>query len=176
MTNPNTDQPDLIECRIPFAGFYETTHSHEIDDHMEMSRGENWYDQDYGTEYKDLELEYCEGYTAAFAEAVGVALTFKEMTSPREYNFTTDRIFCTVSAADVERLKAELDLEAMAALVKDHFTSYDGFLSFYSNSYDEWLNQAEPFDHNQICALLECTANQRDPEWEMWIREDIYLN
>lgn len=170
-----------IEIKIPFSGFYETIHSNDIDRHFEWLYNLDddpeidWYDQLQPGEYKKAEIEYCKQYTQLFSELVDVPMTFKEMTSPREYNFSTDRIFCNMNADELTKIKNRLDHDKMTELVKRKFTSCDGFMSFYSNSYDEWLNQSEPWDHNQISTALECLADEADPEWRLYIGEDIEL-
>ena len=124
-------------------------------------------------QYKAAEVEYCKEYTEAFSKLIGIPLKFNDMTSPREYNFMTDRIFAEISEADVEKLKEIVDPIAIRLYVRNHFTSYDGFSSFYDNDYDRWLKQDEPFDHNQIGALLDCYAPQVDEEWNLTLYYDM---
>lgn len=186
----------MPETTIPFSGFYETIHSHAVGDHALMEYGcdnedhakPEWTDTEScdndrcsskatSEQFKALEAEYCREYVKNFSELIGIPLKFKEMTSPREYNFTTDRIFAEISEADVEKLKEEVNLKAMREHVRKHFTSHEGFSSFYSGDYDMWLlKQEEPFDHNQIGALLEVWAEEVDSDWEMEVYEDTQGN
>ncbi len=60
--------------------------------------------------------------------------------SPREYNFKTDELDFTV---DIDETKLREALEALrgdaefAVYLREHFTSYDGFMSFTPNNYAE---------------------------------------
>jgi len=78
------------------------------------------------------------------------------MSSPREYNFGTDRLFVNVPAVELARMRAELDESLMDKATARLFTSYDGFSSFYSADWktdSEWA-EFEGWDHNQNYALL----------------------
>lgn len=89
-----------------------------------------------------------------------IGMTFESMDSPREYNFTTDRVYGLVPLKTMReifrRSKAE-NHETLAAVVRDTFTSYDGFASFYSPDLDSWLAKAgrlQDWDHNELGTLL----------------------
>lgn len=172
-----------METTVPFSGFYGTIHHHAIMDRYEVGddvdvdegEGKKRYDE-YLKNYKEEEINYCREYTKNFSELIGIPLTFKEMTSPREYNFMTDRIFAEISADDVEKMKKAVDPAIIRALVKKKFTSLDGFCSFYDNDYDEWLKQQEPWDHNQVGTLVEAYAIWIDPDWEMEVYDDTQGN
>ena len=185
----------MVETTIPFSGLYETVHYYAVGNHLLMEYGcdneehskPEWTDRescDYercsskatNEQFKFAELEYCREYVKNFSKLIDIPLTFKDMSSPREYNFMTDRIFAEISEADVEKLKREVEPDRIREYVKKHFTSYDGFMSFYDNSYDEWLKQGKPFDHNQIGALLECYADQVDEKWEEEVYDDTQGN
>jgi len=184
-----------METTIPFSGFYETLHAAVVGerlineygcDNEEHSKPE-WTDIDScnydrcsskatSEEYKAAEAQYCAEYVKNFSALIGIPLVYKTMTSPREYNFMTDRIFAEISERDVRMLRLKIDPVAIRKWVEDHFTSRDGFSSFYSGSYDEWLKQDKPFDHNQIGALLAVYASQVDAGWEMEVYEDTQGN
>lgn len=172
-----------METTIPLSGFYETIHHHAIEDRYDVGdgvdvdegEGKKRYDE-YLKNYKEEEINYCREYTKNFSELTQIPLKFKEMTSPREYNFTTDRIFAEIHEDDLWMLKNIVDPVKIREYVKKHYTSRDGFMSFYDNSYDEWLKQEKPFDHNQIGALLEVYAEQVDSDWEMEVYDDTQGN
>lgn len=85
-------------------------------------------------------------------------LEFDEMTSPREYNFETDRLFATVPAYIMRRLFAKSRREGhetLAAVILRRFTSRSGFISHYPASLADWL--AKPlvdWDCNELGTLL----------------------
>ncbi|MDE3023040.1 MAG: hypothetical protein KGI54_14525 [Pseudomonadota bacterium] len=87
-----------------------------------------------------------------------IGLTFESMDSPREYNFTTDRIYASVPVFVLRKLfkrSREEKHRTLAAVIKKRFTSYDGFYSFYSNDLGDWLNRPlAEWDHNELGTLL----------------------
>ncbi len=83
---------------------------------------------------------------------------FESMDSPREYNFTTDRVYATIPDAIVrhmfKRSKAE-NHATLAAVIAERFTSCDGFISFYSRHLVDWLEKPfSDWDHNELGTLL----------------------
>ena len=64
-----------------------------------------------------------------------------EMTSPRYYNFETDRVWADVELADdwMDTVREFMVKNAdwLRDRVKDDWTSYDGFMSFMSNNFDD---------------------------------------
>lgn len=175
---------------IPFDGFYESYSSEKIEEvlgisdndyyswNQENPKGEEETDEQYSdrrdayfdkirdeSDYLAIKQEYCKAYVDAFAEDNGIALTYESLSSPREYNFTTDRIFCEITPEEVKRLVSLLDREKFAEYVKENFTSCDGFSSFYSNNADEWkIDDTESLDHNQIGAIIECLTAEHIAE------------
>lgn len=158
---------------IPFSGFYESLHDSQIDDCVE-----GMFQDDSGNrifpelaerlfrscDFHQVYEKYAADYTAAFAHEFGLkSLVFESLSSPREYNFTTDRIFATIDESEVLDLLGRVDLDAFAAQVKERFTSYDGFMSFYSPDIGTWGPPAE-WDHNQVGTLLLAHANEQSNE------------
>lgn len=138
-----------------FSGFYNSIHSAAFDNELdEIMMEEN-------CEYDDLEYtynyeNYCSEYVNAFNSEYKFNLEFEKFSSPREYNFTTDRLFCFIDDNDLAKLATALNSREFAVLVMERFTSRDGFSSFYSNNIAEWL--AKPladYDHNELGTLLD---------------------
>ena len=68
----------------------------------------------------------------------------KVMDSPREYNFTTDRVYAHIPVNVVLALFARSAAEGHARLretIRERFTSYDGFHSHYDTTLDTWLER-----------------------------------
>ncbi len=173
----------MPSINIPFPGFYESLLSGELDsveerhveyaaeehelEHPEHLRldarelGEVLFDTiDYAAAHQYLAREYVASADHILSDELGfpVRLKFEEMTSPKFYNFETDRVFVNVPWRTVAMLKriSLADCHAtLAATIKERHTSYDGFHSFYSNDLAEWL--AKPmteWDHNELGTLL----------------------
>lgn len=87
-----------------------------------------------------------------------IGLEFEEMTSPREYNFQTDRLFAKVPLKvmrDLFKRSAADDHATFAAVIRRRFTSRDGFSSFYSNDVATWTDKPlREWDHNEFGTLL----------------------
>lgn len=162
-------KPKRMLTTVPFSGFYNTSHEALIDDTVErmFSDRATGCHRNEGLEAKLQELwdfskvmeAYCKAYTAKFAEGAVVTLHFDDVDSPKEYNFTTDRIFAYITLKDVKSLFTGATLTRLKALVKETFTSRSGFISSYSNDLKEW-GRIETWDHNQVGTLLQAYADE----------------
>lgn len=90
--------------------------------------------------------------------ALGYSLKYESMSSPREYNFTTDRLF---AFGRLQAFRVMLRLarrpeyrDAWRAAVKARHSSYSGFISHYSNDSDSWGEDVRELDHNQLATLF----------------------
>lgn len=167
--------------QLPFCGFYESSASGMIDDGVnqafDYSDGggvynvpdECWYKTPYRIDYKAISIALVEAYVDAFAEQyedeTGINITpeFEELTSPREYNFETDRVFVSVPLSVVAALFTESEKDGhnhLAETIKDNCTSYDGFFSYYPNNLGAWLlKPINTWDHNELKILLEAVLD-----------------
>jgi hypothetical protein len=86
------------------------------------------------------------------------SFTWESMVSPREYNFVTDRVFAYVPEEVIEELfarSAKEEHKTLAQVIKDNFTSYDGFMSYYSNELEVWLEKPlKEWDYNELGTLV----------------------
>jgi len=167
-----------LESTIPFCGFYcsfiDADIEHQIgqqiewdsdiydlnedeqqilwDSYLSVNRS-SFYNQiaeDYTSFYIDELNERLEGFT--------LNAKFNLLTSPREYNFETDRIFIDIEknhAIDfikyiIKNYKKELEEK-----IKERFTSRSGFWSHYKNGLDLWSQDYSEWDHNQIGTCFE---------------------
>ena len=173
--------------KLPFSGFYESWYSDDLDraeeDFLESYCEENdisekvkakLVDRMYKfSDYKAMEMYIAEGYVDAFDNYMsekleldgGLGLTFSDMSSPKEYNFATDRIFAHITEEKVQELRDCLSIDELSAAIKKRFTSYDGFISFYSNRIEDWLDRPLiEWDHNELGTLL----------YALWDNDDDY--
>lgn len=204
---------ETLSIKIPFCGLYYSTLSHELDyveereaEWMEERQREDGIAPELHldaatfaeilfdvTDYSIAHEAIAKGYAEAFAEKMDevfeftTGFEFEEMTSPRFYNFETDRLFCRVPVATVERLfeisKGD-EHKTLAKIIQERHTSRDGFISFYTNGLTDWLEKPlEDWDHNELETLLLAAlevahgdAEEACREVEMWMLEgeDIY--
>lgn len=150
------------ETVVPFfPGFYESELSWMID------REEEYYLEENDKTWEEIqdEVDYHRGYLAisqawldAFCDEVGISLKYKEVDSPREYNFTTDRLVAEIEMGELERIRkiVDSDWETLSRVIKENFTSRSGFVSFYSNDIDEWMEKdTDDLDHNEIMTYIQ---------------------
>lgn len=146
-----------METLIPFTGFYYSPHSEMLDYELEsMAEDDKDIEVDWGRAYAKYASVYAERLMSLLSDALGfpVTATFKVLSSPREYNFTTDRIFADIDDALLPALLDKADKDKLDALIADRFTSRSGFISYYRNSLEEW-GPIETWDHNQVGTLIE---------------------
>lgn len=176
---------------IPFSGFYNSIHSDEVDHALKMML----IDRDSGTEYAPEFIQeaawqaidysgvyaaYAADYAASFLDWLGLDGKFESMTSPQYYNFETDRVFVELTREDLARLWRGVDKADLTKACKERFTSYDGFISHYSNDWRTW-GRLSTWDHNQIGILLGVYAEtEQQGEWDQWaeysLMEDANCN
>ena len=173
-----------LESTIPFDGFYESFISADIDhqigqqiewdsDTFDLNEDEQ---QILWDNYLSINRSYfynqiAEDYTNFYIDNLNAKLNyaypdhgftlnakFSLLTSPREYNFETDRIFIDIEknhAIDfikyiIKNYKKELEEK-----IKERFTSRSGFWSHYKNGLDLWTQDYSEWDHNQIGTCFE---------------------
>ena len=167
-----------LESTIPFDGFYNSYISSDIEhqigqqiewdtDIYDLNEDEqqilwdNYLSVNRSYFYNEIAEHYTDLYIDALNERLeGFTLNakFNLLTSPREYNFETDRIFIDIEknhAIDfikyiIKNYKKELEEK-----IKQRFTSKDGFWSHYKNGLDLWTKDYSEWDHNQIGTCFE---------------------
>jgi hypothetical protein len=99
-----------------------------------------------------------EAFAVVPCECPSVGIAFGEMESPREYNFTTDRVFGRVRLSTMRDLfnRSAADRhETLSRVIRERFTSRSGFVSFYSNDVRDWVKKPlRDWDHNEYGTLL----------------------
>lgn len=87
-----------------------------------------------------------------------IRATFESMDSPREYNFTTDRLYVNfplcVARLIMRMSKAEKHA-TLQSVIDERHTSRSGFISFYRTDVKEWLSKPlTEWDHNELGTLI----------------------
>ena len=173
-----------LKSTIPFDGFYESFISDDID--YQIGQQIEWdcdiYDLNVNEEkilwdsYLSVNRSYfynqiAEDYTNFYIDNLNAKLnyaypnkgftlkaTYKCFTSPREYNFSTDRIFIEIEenhCIDFIKYIIKNYKKVLENKIKERFTSRDGFWSHYKNGLDLWTQDYSEWDHNQIGTCFE---------------------
>lgn len=157
--------PKKQEVRLMFfSGFYESIHDSVFDFETEMIM-EDYPDK----EWEDFRftynwVEYSKSYVRAISSELGIDLEFQEF-SPREYNFTTDRIICYIKPKDVKKLATALNSPTLKKLVMERFTRRDGFIPFYSSYVEDWKEKKlKDWDAVELGTLLDAWIINNDME------------
>jgi len=174
--------------QIPFSGFYESIHNSNIDNVLD-----NQIFTDYATgctnndqlsyrawdsiNWHELYFDYAREYAANFAYKFNISMKFESIARPREYNFSTDRIFCEISESEVKRIFAATCKATLAKNARDTFTSRDGFNSFYDPDYLTW-GEVLSWDHNQLLVLIDSFIVNFDfhADYELYIMDESICN
>jgi hypothetical protein len=183
-----------LVVNLPFPGLYESSLDHELDSVIDQEIENLVERQEEDRIPKELHLDSNEMYGALsnciqyrFAhqhlasryaghfgllagELLGfeLGLEYESMTSPKEYNFTTDMLFAHIPRAVVRRLfkmSKQEEHATLAKVIRKRFTSRSGFISFYSNELEEWLEKpVQEWDYHELGTLLRAVLEIAEPE------------
>lgn len=153
---------------IPFSGFYESIHDGVIDDAFNMMFADRETGCDMAPDFmiyaardavswSDVYRAYARVYAESFLQWLGLDGRFESMSSPRFYNFETDRIFVLLTRANMTRLWRGTDRGIFEKACRDRFTSRSGFISSYAPDWRAW-GRLSSWDHNQVGTLVQAFA------------------
>ena len=147
-----------IETWLPvFPGFYGTYYepdeTNEIE-HINQERENNKLTQlpydaiefDYEEYENNISESACSVIESELSEYI-TKIVFQRLSSPKEYNFTNDSIHCEIwLSPDNEKTILsflENNKDKFAEYLRETYTSYDGFISHYSNDINDWLTDKD---------------------------------
>ena len=189
-----------------FPGFYESLFYHsdefcddedemkfEIEELISSKDFEVVYEYDNFDQYKlDVGTKYMECYIETLLEVLPNDITEHEdflfemientnsITSPKYYNYETDHCWVGIKTnrKTLKLIKEyTLRLDGVQQYLKDHFTSYDGFISFIPNGIDIWKEtDIEDYEENMLIALLDMLISLSDCTAFENIRYDTFYN
>ena len=158
---------------IPFSGFYYSMHDSALDSALESifsddngnKRDSMFYAAQNAADWRIVQNNYAAEYAASFAREFNLPLQFESMKSPREYNFYTDIIYCTISDDAAAWLFDTCDKTLLAKIARETFTSRDGFASFYDPDFTEW-GDILTWDYNQLGVLIRAHVTEQNPDFD----------
>ncbi len=175
------------ETTIPFMGFYDSLHDSNLDNALEQIISHTEYGEDLynlsvrgyaAVNWTKVFIAYSRLYVETFTERFSIKLEFKLLESPREYNFSTDVIICSISPEEISRIFTLTDKKILTDIAKEKFTSRSGFISFYSPDWQNWGN-LEDWESVQLGVLIEAYIQSQDDwagNWEEDIMESCICN
>lgn len=175
---------EVRQTTLPFSGFYHSSHSELLDSTLHYMFADETGNTNVeltdrafsNVNWTKVHEEYAKIYAENFAGMFNLeTLAFKDLVSPKYYNYETDRLFCEISLDEVASIYEKVDKNRLRALIKEKFTSYDGYISFYPNDLHEWPYDLKDWDHNHIGTLLEAYVLQEGFEQsEVAIMDDPF--
>lgn len=164
----------LFEATLPFfPGYYNSILDGYIDREIEMYLEEN-EEESYETiedklDYSEAKLAMNQAWVNQFNQETGLDLKYKDMSSPREYNFRTDRIFVEITLEELQKVRkiTEENPEEFHKFLTRNFKSRDGFSSFYPDDLEEWDKDIEDLDHNEVMTYIAVASTINKDEHDL---------
>lgn len=150
------NEPDYIDANLhaDFKRYVE-----EVDQDEFVNRVCEAYMWEY--DRTGARSAFCDRYAKTVCDMLGIPHHGQELTSPRYYNYETDKIHMKLDALTLEkwvtRLQSDKDLqEIFEGIIEKRCTSYDGFTSFHSNALEDYLELTlDDWDNIKVGLLLE---------------------
>jgi len=167
----------IFEINAPlFHGFYNTIWEPDT----EQEESELLHGQELEFDYQEYQKSIGEGYCDAIKELLDEYISkirFLKIESPREYNFTNDKINCVVqmSKTNLDSLKQFIysNEGEFKEYIKAECSSRPGFFSFVSNDFNEWESLTKEFtefeDVRHLQIILEFILS-----YEVSEQQEIY--
>lgn len=177
-----------------FSGFYETAYGFEPDmntvidmlfndedytenqkrfiRHFVSSNYETAVKEDYQQYETDVAKSVCKFLEEELSEffKMKIEVEFQNIHSPKYYNFSNDSINVNVKCENWDEFMGKMlsyvkeHIEHFKEYIKDNYTSYDGFMSFYSNDVKDWLK--EEYSEHEFGSILEFVLRENDKNIE----------
>lgn len=147
---------------------YEAEHFRETYGYIKNDLWKHFENRQWETAIAKALCSEMEDQLAEFVSGIHL----EKVSSPKEYNFTNDAIHCIIiPKKKVIKTYLNTHKEAFLMYIKDRYTSYDGFMSFYSNDGTEWLNEINDclVDDHKLGAILQFICANEDIK-----EEDLY--
>ncbi len=141
-----------MKAFIPFKGFYNSYLGSMVEEIEDMELSLYSVAKIYANRFSRI---LSVGDSGGAGIGFDAGLTFVRLQSTREYNFSTDRILCEIPVETISAIYYSVKVSTLDKVIKDRHTTRDGFVSFYSDSIGDWINQgALNFDENQLETLM----------------------
>ena len=146
---------------IVFEGFYESNlFNSDTEYYLNERLQDNEHHEQYeitGQNYKDYEKSVCELHADTLMDIlkendfnIVKKITYKGMSSPREYNFITDKLKLNVdfNLNDLKNYCFKENRADFNFYLNKKYSSYSGFVSFIDNNIREFENKYKTEKNN----------------------------
>lgn len=166
----------LFEAVLPFfPGYYCSILDSYIDSEIEMylededNEDKSYDDIEDRLDYHKARLAMNQAWVDRFNVETGLNLRYKDMSSPKEYNFQTDRVVVEITLEELEKVRkiTEEHPEEFQKYLTRNFKSRDGFMSFYPDDIKEWDKDTQDLDHNEIMTYIAVASTIDKDENEL---------
>lgn len=157
----------MLKARLPFEGFYQGA----IASYIEERCSELIEDPD-NVNWKQAYLEMAEAYAEVYARTLphGENYQFRELWSPRAYNYATDEITVALSEATIREIYTSIDKGTLSKTIREKFRPRPGFSPYYDWDIAEWPKSVLDWDELELMVLLQAYAvdNKAEFDLEAW--------
>ena len=184
-----------VNIELPFfPGFYESDLENGDTPYWAIKEELEYYQQDYAynnpdeqaiysqlTEddldfnYEDYEKDVRDAWVESFRRRVPdfvLSLENVEMTSPKYYNYSTDKLWADIELSEdwMDKVRVFMDenKDWLRERIEDDWTSYDGFHSYMSNNFDD-LSHDEDEDYWGAKSWYYHLFSGNSDRWEAYI-------
>lgn len=143
--------------------------------YFERAEGEQLISFDYEGYQESCARKFCIAVEDYLGEILRekIKVEFKEIQSPREYNFETDRVACNITfKPEVAVSYARKHYTAFSKYIRGEFTTRSGFISFMSNRPSDWLDPSE-WDDRHPGIILDFILRNEIPNVESALTEYV---
>lgn len=147
-----------MKMQLPFfPGFYNSRLGYLIDSEIEQRAENGEAEPAEGYNYAAVHLALCEVWLDALNDELGTSLALASLWSPREYNFTSDKITIEVNPEDTAKLEAMRGSAEFRRVLVAELTPRYGFCPYYDSdeSAEEWQRPLAEWDEPQTSLLIQ---------------------
>lgn len=182
---------ETISFSLPqFDGFYHSLI--DVNDMLEISNDIENYGDVTQEEYDNINWTKTQENIAKryldkwiennneILDELGLKITFEKVLSPREYNFRTDECICIAEYNERDLLHKFKTMAENNPLfpefIKANYSSYSGFVSFYSDDYRVWLGEylGDSFNDVVFSGFLHFLTEELSDDDKIYDVMDVY--
>ena len=171
-----SEDKDILLNKYPFLN------DNDFEVYYDFENFEN-YKNDISKEFSNLYLEFIKEllpYDITENPKFLLELKGNYINNPKYYNYRTDKngLFIKTNYITLNLIKNYvLSFENMENYIYKKNSSYDGFISFLSNNYHEWINKPiENYKCNELSFLFDNVIIQNDNDLIFNLNYECYEN